>query len=113
MTKFTTPDLERRIMSATRNFKFGAIIACAAGVADEACPRFVGKASVTSDGFVMCDFVDHDGDYHHGAFVGAMADLTRNITGLTDHLGLDAKEGAELGAVLDGWTGSDHRQRKC
>lgn len=110
MTKFTDTRLRGRVLAATARTHFGAILACAAEEPGESCPRFVGKASVTSDGFVLCDFVDRDGTFHHGAFVGALSDLKKNACGLVDHLGLDAKEGLELGAVLDGWVGQDFRQ---
>lgn len=72
-------------MQATRGTQLGAIVACALGRASGR-PRFHGQAHVTSDGFVMCDFTDKEGRYHHGAFVGSMTDLLDNIAGLLAHL---------------------------
>lgn len=37
--------------------------------------RYGSRANVTSDGFVMAPFVSADGEAHHGAFVGRLADI--------------------------------------
>jgi hypothetical protein len=96
-----------KALAATRGSQFGAIIRCALGRDLEAVPRFVGKASVTSDGFIMCNFIDRDGDGYHGAFVGAKSDLTRNFRGLSDHLKLNDKDRAAFRKVLTTWLGTD------
>jgi hypothetical protein len=36
----------------------------------------------------MCNVIDKGGEFHASAFVGSVADLDRNIPGLSDHLGL-------------------------
>jgi hypothetical protein len=93
--------------AATRGTQLGAIIAAALGREIEA-PCFHGKASVTSDGFVMCDFTDKSGNGHMGAFVGSMSDLIRNAGGLADHLKLDAAERAEFYEAIKNWISLDY-----
>lgn len=105
-----SPELTTKILSATRESKLGAILRCALGVEREATPRFVGKANVTSDGFVMCDFVDHNGDGHHGAFIGALSDLDLNLIGLSKHLGMTPTEYNQLTALTTSWIGKDWRK---
>ena len=70
-----------RALAATRGTQLGAIIACSLSL-PRSSPMFNGKASITSDGFVMCDFTDTAGVTHMGAFVGAVSDLNRNVEGL-------------------------------
>jgi hypothetical protein len=57
-------------------------------------PSFDGKALVTSDGFVMCNFTDSYGQYHMGAFVGDISDLDRNVAGLSAHVKLNETDRA-------------------
>lgn len=98
-----------KAIAATRGTQFGAIVACALGVERDATPRFVGKGIVTSDGFLMCGFVDRNGTGHHGALVGAMADCESNISGLSKHLGLSREDDAEFRAVMKAWISQDYR----
>lgn len=107
--KRKTLSWQDKACQATAGTQFGAIIRCALSRDMEATPRFVGKASVTSDGFVMCDFVDRNGTYRHGAFVGAFGDLTGNLSGLSDHLKLDTMERDEFRNVIKAWVGTDWR----
>lgn len=44
-------------------------------------PAFLGPPSVTSDGFLICNFVTAEGEHHMGAFAGAVADLQENVEG--------------------------------
>lgn len=103
------PSWKERALAATRGSRFGAILSAATGTEIEA-PCFHGKASVTSDGFVMADFAGADGRYHMGAFVGAMSDLENNVRGLAKHLGLNDEERAELSDTVRGWVGRDYRK---
>lgn len=98
-------DLQAKILAATVGTKFGAILRCALNVERDAVPRFVGKATATSDGFVMCDFVDADGEGHWGAFVGSRSDLVRNMKGLAGHLQLTIDEEIELQHIVAAWLG--------
>lgn len=98
-----------RLLAATRGTQLGAIARCALGRNDDSVPRFEGRASVTSDGFVMCDFVDRDGNGHWGAFVGSDDDLERNVIGVADHLQLSDAERAEWFAAMKKWVAQDWR----
>jgi hypothetical protein len=95
-------------LAATAGTQFGAILHASLGV-DKAAPLFRGKASVTSDGFVMCDFVDSHGAYRHSAFVGAVSDLDSNVDGLSRHLNLGESDRASLRAAVKSWIGTDYR----
>ena len=78
---------------------------------DQPSPRFSGKASVTSDGYVMCDFTDNRGEFHPGAFVGSMTDLTDNVNRLKTHLHLGNTDQQKLDALVASWIGSDWRAK--
>jgi hypothetical protein len=107
------PDWKARAIAATRGTRFGAILACAMDIERDATPRFVGKAAVTSDGFVMCSFVDRDGNGHLGAFVGAASDLDSNVDGLARHLRLTDADSRALAALVAGWIATDYRARRA
>jgi hypothetical protein len=98
-----------KALAATNGSQFGAIIRCALGLDAGLTtgPRFVGNASVTSDGFVMCNFIDKNGQFRHSAFVGSKDDLTRNFRGLSDHLKLNDKDRAAFRKVLASWISQD------
>ncbi len=95
----------------TKGSQFGAIIACALDIQRDALPRFSGKASVTSDGFVMCSFYTQDGDHKPGAFVGGFSDLKGNVDGLIRHLGFDAETAQTFRDLIQGWIGQDFSGR--
>ena len=98
-----------RAIEATRGTQLGAIINCTLDRGKRDYPRFVGKAVVTSDGFLQCNFVGVDGDQHLGAFIGRVSDLSKNIEGLAEHLKLNAKDHEALTAAVTGWIRSDYR----
>jgi hypothetical protein len=105
-----TDTLQERVLAATNGTQTGAILRCAFNKNGPGeTPRFEGRASVTSDGFVMCNFVDAGGRGHHSAFVGSMADLNDNLVRLSDHLRLDAAEDEELMDAVDNWIANDYR----
>lgn len=76
---------------------------------DRAGPRFIGKAIVTSDGFVQCSFVTRDGEHKHMAFVGSIGDLERNALGLANHLDMTTADRAKFNSTLSGWISLDYR----
>lgn len=104
-----TPELKTKILAATRGTQTGAILACIFGEDREAEPRFEGKAIVTSDGFLMANFVDRNGAYHHGAFVGAVSDLDENLLRLKRHMDLTNAEYNALTALAADWVAQDYR----
>jgi hypothetical protein len=99
-----------RAAIATRGTQLGAIIAAMLG-RDIPAPCFAGRASVTSDGFVMASFIDARGVGRPGAFVGSLSDLTSNLAGLSRHLKLSPEERAELATVATAWIASDWSNR--
>lgn len=103
--------LQDRILSTTKNTKFGLVLRCALAKPNEVhtAPAFSGKASITSDGYCLCDYVSADGDLHHGAFVGGWSEVKANTVELAKHLALEPTEATELHAVITGWIGSDYR----
>lgn len=68
--------------------------------------KFVGKAIVTSDGFVQCNFVGADGVAHHSAFVGSAEEVERNVHAVADELGIPAEQ---TDALLQEWYVIDYR----
>lgn len=102
--------LNDKLLAATNGTQLGAILRCAMDRNEDQCPRYTGKASVTSDGYLMANFVDTRGEPHWGAFVGGISDLHRNVQGLADHLDLsedDRHATAQL--LLKDWIGQDYR----
>lgn len=104
-------DWKKRALAATANSRMGAILRCALDTDIYALPRFTGKAIITSDGFVMADFVDREGDYHMGAFVGGVDTVADNARKLTAYLGLGGDDIAALYAALNGWIGLDYSKK--
>lgn len=91
-----------KALEATKNTRFGAILHAALGI-EKDFPRFHGKASLTSDGYVLANFTDRSGQKHYGAFVGSFEDLNRNIQGLAEHLKLNSDEKRDLSETINGW----------
>jgi hypothetical protein len=104
--------LKTEIVLETRGTQFGAILACALGFDQAPTPKFVGKAIVTSDGFVQCNFVDKDGVSRHGAFVGSVGDLVRNTKHAADHFKLSTEDRADLFAAINGWIATNYSGRE-
>jgi hypothetical protein len=102
-------DWKAKVYAATSASKLGAIIACALDVQRDAVPRFEGKAVITSDGFLICNFVTRHGEHHMGALVGSIGDLDKNIEGLIRHLALKSDEAEELTAAVTNWIATDYR----
>ena len=94
-----------RVLNGTHGTQSGAILRNALGENTEACPRFEGGASATSDGFLMCDFVDKDGNEHMGAFVGDVAGVSRMFANVVRHFKLTNQQAVALGDALDAWCG--------
>ena len=101
-------DWQARAVTAAEGTQTGRIVACALGQ-EVAAPRFCGKATITSDGFVMCDFIDQHEQFRHGAFVGGVSDLEQNVLRLADHLRLDEAARQELCRKVQEWVETDYR----
>lgn len=78
-------------------------------------PKFIGQASITSDGFVLCGFQGRDGQYRGGAFVGSFADLVTNWRGLADYLqsqGMKDEQREAMFKALRDWIHVDYRSQQ-
>lgn len=100
-----------RAIEATQgpNTKLGAILLAVLRKQRNTRPQFVGSATITSDGFIMCDFIAGNGRYHYGAFVCAVEDLVHNFRGLAEHLRLKDSEAEEMFNEVRSWIGRDYR----
>ena len=87
---------QAKALDATKGSLLGAVLRCAMKVERDALPRFEGQATLTSDGFLMCDFVDAEDMVHFGAFVGANKDYQDNLRKLAAHCKLTGEETGEL-----------------
>jgi hypothetical protein len=103
-----------RAVEATRGpeTKLGAILLAVLDKQRRTIPQFRGKATITSDGFVMCNFLAKDGGLRLGAFVCDVDDLVRNFRGLADHLKLSDAERKEMFQAVRNWIGTDYRSNK-
>ena len=106
---------QQKLLAATRGSRIGAMLRAALGVERNAIPRFVGKASLTSDDYIICHFVDTHGDNHMGAFAGGYDDFQRNVRGLMDHCSLNKVEREQFAALMNDWVGAarfDHDAKR-
>ena len=98
-------------VTAAHGTQTGAIVAAALDVRIPA-PHFGRNACVTSDGFVMADFVDARGNMRHGAFVGPVSDLIANVRRLADFMELEPEQRSELFKAIRGWVSQDYSSAK-
>lgn len=101
-----------KILAATKGTQLGAIARCALGRNEPGqTPAFTGRASITSDGFIMCDFVDQEGRGHMGAFVGGVSELRGNVLGVAAHLNLNHGDTQAWFKVMKEWIAVDFSGR--
>jgi hypothetical protein len=100
-----------RTVAAASGTQTGAIVAAALGITIDA-PCFGKSACVTSDGFLMADFVDRNHALRMGAFVGSVSDLIANVKRLADHMKLEPAERSDLFAAVRGWVSQDYSSAK-
>lgn len=100
---------KQRVLQTTKGTQLGAILSCAMGEDRDILPRYVGKASITSDGFIMCSFIGSDGEAHSGAFVGSVEDLDANLLRLKTHMHLSNAQYNDLTTIVAGWIADDWR----
>jgi hypothetical protein len=108
MPKYTWED---RAIAATRGnqTRFGCMLLAALGRVPDKPPQFTGSPTTTSDGFMMCNFVNMQGEHHPGALAGEVADLERNIVGFPKHIRMTPDERKEFYAMWHRWMGPDYR----
>jgi hypothetical protein len=87
----------------------GAVVLVAIGKRPDNPPYLSGRATITSDGLLMCDFTSKDGVFHPGALVGDDEDFARNLLGLCNHCQLNNGEKTEFLARVNNWIEHDNR----
>lgn len=105
MTTTTKPSVADRLHAARPHPMTHAILSAMIGRDPVTTARYVGRATTTSDGFVMCNFVGANGDCHMGAFVSSYDEIERNVLSVADTLGFDDDERDEVQGLLDRWVG--------
>jgi hypothetical protein len=101
-----------RLVRIARGTKTGAIVAAVHGLDRTIWPRFEGVASTTSDGYVLCDFVDADGVGHYSAFVGERSEVIEQVKALARHAKLTPAERAGLELRVENWCGKQNYWRQ-
>ncbi len=104
-------DYRFRLIEATQGnqTRLGAVVLAAIGRRPDNPPYLSGRATITSDGLLMCDFTSKDGVFHPGALVGDDEDFARNLLGLCNHCQLSNDEKTEFLARVNHWIEFDHR----
>ena len=74
-------------------------------------PAFGPSCVITSDGYVLSNFVDRHGSMHVGAFVCHISELVSNFKGLADHCELEQNDRQELFEEVRKWVAIDYRPR--
>jgi len=105
-------DWRYRAISATKGnqTQLGAVLLAVLGKAPTGVPKFVGSATITSDGYITANFIDKSGTYHTGAFVCDVEDLQRNFSGLADHLNFSDADRIAMFTKVREWIFKDYRQ---
>lgn len=100
---------KHKVLEAARGntTQLGTILGAALRYEFEQPPRFAHRGNTTSDGFVMCSFMQGNGTQHTGAFVGTVADVVRNTVGIAEHCELTPDERKALFLAMQGWIGPD------
>lgn len=101
--------LQERLYELPCHPQTHAIIAAIIGTEPKTVQRYVGKAVVTSDGFVQCSFVDGDERYHNMAFIGSWETLMENMHGVMAALELTATERLTVNQMIRDWIAVDYR----
>ena len=93
-------------LTATNGMRLGAILQAAYNVPRaDIRPRYGSRATVTSDGFLIADFIARDGGHHMGAFVGSVEDTQRNCGRLAAHCELTDVDAVKLINTVAAWYG--------
>jgi|CXWL01.1.fsa_nt_gi hypothetical protein len=103
-----------KAVEATRGnqSRLGCILLAVLGRPAKHPPQFGSSATITSDGFVMADFVGRDGRGHMGARVCGADELRDNFRGLADHLKLDDANREAMFKAVRQWIAVDYRANK-
>jgi hypothetical protein len=97
-----------KAMRATEGTRFGIMLLSALGLEPEH-PPSCGRPCVTSDGFLIGNYVSEDGESHMGALLGAVADLETNIVAFPRAVGMTLADRKEFYATWRKWIATDYR----
>ncbi len=117
-TAIDTSDWRQAVFAATHDMKkgtgslLGSIVRCLIKKEALLGPKFTGNATITENGFVICDFIDRNQVLRRDATVGHVSDLGNNIAGLADHCKLSDVQRHELATALQSWIAHDHRPNR-
>jgi hypothetical protein len=101
-----TPENKEKLFTAYCHPQTHAIIAAMLDREPNTTARYVGKATITSDGFCMCSFVGADGIGHSNAFVGSWEEVEDNLQLVAEDLSIPEDETREL---VRNWIAQDYR----
>lgn len=102
---------QEKLLRTARGMQTGAIVAAILG-RDIQQPKYVGKAVVTSDGFVMCNFITKNGESKHGALVSDVDGVCDNLRALVHVCKLTSEQATEFYNIAKAWIAIDYRAVK-
>lgn len=97
-----------KVLRASRGTQTGAVIAAILGREIPA-PCYLGKAFITSDGYVMCAFKTKTGETKPGAFVSDVAGVTDGLRAVVHHCKLTSEQATSLYNAAKAWVANDYR----
>lgn len=105
-------DWRLKLIEATRGNQslMGCLVLAAIGKEPSNPPFFRGKARITNQNEVLCDFVGKDRIYHSMARISDDEDLVQNLVRLTVHCDLTDDERVEFLARVNAWIEHDDRE---
>lgn len=106
-----SPRAIRRCVEATGGnaSQLGAIVLATFGMYPATLPAFGMSATITSDGYVLCDIRTRNGEYKSGAFVSSLQEIVDKFRRLADWLKLSDADRAALMDGLKRWCATDAR----
>jgi len=98
------------VLGAAQGTRTGALVRAALGRNKPTnYPRFLGRPTVTSDGFMVCNFADALGQGQNvRAFAGHIDEFAQNVRALADHCSLTGAERSGLFTAIVLWIGTDY-----
>ena len=111
MDETVRPAWHAKAIEATRGnqSQMGALVIAILGKRPKYGPWFGKSATITTDGYLICDFMDRHQAFHMGAFVGSVRDLIVNLRGLADHLQLNDEDRKAMFLAARQWIATDCR----
>jgi hypothetical protein len=105
-------DLDTRVFWGPRIDQLQALVLAALDLPPRHPPAgFTGRATVTSDGHIMCNFTTAGDEHHHGAYAGHIDQLAAYLDYLITELQLDPVQTLELQRSLDAFIATSYEAR--